>query len=146
MPERSFGGRVEFIYPTVSSDTRTMKLRLSLSNPNGVLRPGMYGRAIVHAGTRPALVVPAEAVVNAGEHNYTFLARAGGRFEPRMIEVGRGDGEWVPVLGGLAEGDTIVASASFLIDSESRLRAAISGLGKTAGEAAAGAHQHGGTP
>ncbi|MEK7347411.1 MAG: efflux RND transporter periplasmic adaptor subunit [Candidatus Eisenbacteria bacterium] len=145
IPERSFEGRVEFIYPTVSSDTRTLKLRLSLSNPNGALRPGMFGRAIVHAGTRPVLVVPAEAVVNAGEHNYAFLARAGGRFEPRMIDVGRGDGDWVPVLRGLAEGDTVVASASFLIDSESRLRAAITGMGRTAG-AAAGGHEHGGTP
>ncbi|MEK7315601.1 MAG: efflux RND transporter periplasmic adaptor subunit [Candidatus Eisenbacteria bacterium] len=145
IPDRRFEGRVEFIYPTVSSDTRTLKLRLSLSNPGGALRPGMYGRAIVHAEVRPELVVPAEAVVNAGEHDYAFLARAGGRFEPRMISVGRGDGEWIPVLRGLAEGDTVVASASFLIDSESRLRAAITGMGRTAGAASAG-HDHGGTP
>lgn len=146
IPGRDFEGHVEFIYPTVSSDTRTLKFRLSLSNPHGVLRPGMYGRAIVHAEVRPTLAVPAEAVVNAGEHDYAFLARSGGRFEPRMIDVGRGDGEWVPVLRGLAEGDTVVASASFLIDSESRLRAAISGMGQTAGGAAASGHQHGGTP
>ena len=130
-PDRHFDGRVDFIYPTVSSDTRTLKIRFSLANPGGVLRPGMYGRAAVRAGSRPVLAVPTEAVVNAGEYSYAFLARAGGRFEPRRVTTGRGDGEWVPVLRGLAEGDTIVASASFLIDSESRLRSAISGLGAT---------------
>jgi len=141
-PDRHFDGRVDFIYPTVSSDTRTLKIRFALANPGGVLRPGMYGRAVVQAGSRSVLAVPAEAVVNAGEHSYAFLARAGGRFEPRDVTAGRGDGDWVPILRGLAEGDTVVASASFLIDSESRLRTAISGL-----RAAPGAgHTHEATP
>jgi Cu(I)/Ag(I) efflux system membrane fusion protein len=144
-PGRSFVGRVDFIYPTLSSETRTLKIRFSLANPGGVLRPGMYGRAIVRAGSRAVLAVPAEAVVNAGEHDYAFLARAGGRFEPRQVTVGKGDGEWVPVLAGLAEGDTVVSSASFLIDSESRLRSAISGLGGL-GASPAGGHAHGATP
>ncbi|HEU4725434.1 MAG TPA: efflux RND transporter periplasmic adaptor subunit [Candidatus Eisenbacteria bacterium] len=137
-PGRHFDGRVDFLYPTVSSDTRTLKIRFALSNPGGVLRPGMYGRAAVMAGSRPVLAVPTEAVVNAGENTYAFLARAGGRFEPRRVTAGRGDGEWVPILGGLAEGDTVVASASFLIDSESRLRTAIAGLGS----APAAGHAH----
>jgi len=141
-PNRHFDGRVAFLYPTVSSDTRTLKIRFALSNPGGVLRPGMYGRALVYAGSRPVLAVPAEAVVNAGEHSYAFLARAGGRFEPRRVTAGRGDGDWVPILSGLAEGDTVVASASFLIDSESRLRSAISGLGAQPGAG----HEHGATP
>ena len=148
-PDRSFDGRVDFVYPTLSSETRTLKIRFALANPGGVLRPGMYGRAVVEAGARTALAVPAEAVVNAGEHDYAFLARAGGRFEPRAVTIGKGDGEWVPVLSGLAEGDTVVASASFLIDSESRLRSAISGLGSSGGPATRAAtppHQHGATP
>ena len=148
-PGRSFEGHVDFVYPTLSSETRTLKIRFALANPGGVLRPGMYGRAIVLAGTRSVLAIPAEAVVNAGEHDYAFLARAGGRFEPRGVTIGKGDGEWVPVLSGLAEGDTVVASASFLIDSESRLRSAISGLGGSGGPEATGApapHQHGATP
>ncbi len=156
IPGRTFSARVSFVYPTVSSDTRTLKVRFELPNPEGALRPGMYGRAIVHAGARPSLAVPAEAVVNAGEHDYAFLARAGGRFEPRRVVVGRGDGTWVRVLQGLAEGDTVVASASFLIDSESRLRAAISGMSGGSGASGAsdaagagatpGGHVHGGTP
>ena len=89
----------------------------------------MYGRVRVEAGARPTLVVPAEAVVNTGQHSYVFLARAGGLFEPRMVVVGHEAGDRVEVLKGLAAGDTVVASASFLIDSESRLKAAISGMG-----------------
>ncbi|HSQ59767.1 MAG TPA: efflux RND transporter periplasmic adaptor subunit [Acidobacteriota bacterium] len=141
LPGRTFHGRVEFVYPTVSSDTRTLKVRFSLADAGGALRPGMYGRAVVHAGSRPMLVVPTEAIVNAGEHDYAFLAHVGGRFEPRIVTVGQGDGTWTPVLRGLAEGDTVVASASFLIDSESRLRAAISGIGSPAS-----GHDHGGNP
>jgi Cu(I)/Ag(I) efflux system membrane fusion protein len=148
VPGRTFGGAVEFVYPTVSSDTRTLKLRFALENPDGVLRPGMYGRAVVHAGARPALAIPAEAVVNAGDHDYAFLARAGGRFEPRQIVVGQSDGEWAAVLRGLSEGDTVVASASFLIDSESRLRSAISGMAepRSAAPRGAGGHGHGEAP
>lgn len=143
LPGRMFAGRVDFVYPTVSDETRTLKVRFALENSGGALRPGMFGRAVVHAGARPALAVPAEAIVNAGDHDYAFLARAGGRFEPRAVVVGQGDGAWVPVLRGLAEGDTVVASASFLIDSESRLRSAISGMNGSS--APAGDHAHGGT-
>jgi len=130
LPGRAYEARIDFIYPTVSSETRTLKARLSLDNRDGLLRPGMYGQ--VDVATRlagGALLVPSEAVVNTGEVSYVFLARGGGRFEPRRVWTGRGDGDRVTVLGGLVEGDTVVSSASFLIDSESRLKAAIAGIG-----------------
>jgi multidrug efflux pump subunit AcrA (membrane-fusion protein) len=130
LPGREFEGRVDFIYPTVSSETRTVKLRIVLQNPRGELRPGMYGRVVVTGAGRTGLAVPGEAVVNTGEHDYVFLAHEGGTFEPRMVSVGLEDGDWVQVLSGLAVGDTVVASASFLIDSESRLKAAIAGMGR----------------
>ena len=130
MPDRQFPARIEFIYPTVSSETRTLKVRLSIDNPGGVLRPGMYGRVRVTGRSGSALMVPSEAVVNTGDHQYVFLARTGGHFEPRMVWTGDGDGDRVQVLKGVAEGDTVVASASFLIDSESRLKAAIAGMGQ----------------
>ncbi len=138
LPGRSFDGAIEFIYPTVSSETRTLKARLSLNNTDHMLRPGMYGQVDVasHRGGTP-LVVPAEAVVNTGEISYVFLARGGGRFEPRRVWTGRGDGDRITVLRGLAEGDTVVSSASFLIDSESRLKAAIAGIGSDSGKGAA---------
>jgi Cu(I)/Ag(I) efflux system membrane fusion protein len=129
LPERPYPGAVEFIYPTVSTETRTVKARVVLENRDGALRPGMYGRVRVAGGGRPALAVPSEAVIRAGEHTYVFIARAGGVFQPRMVSTGLESGDRVEVLRGLAAGDTVVASASFLIDSESRLKAAIAGLG-----------------
>jgi len=134
LPGRRFDARVAFVYPTVSPETRTIKIRFALDNAAGHLRPGMYGRVAVHTATRPTLAVPSEAVVRSGRRDVVFLARAGGRFEPRLVTVGKGDGAWVPVLSGLAEGDTVVTSASFLLDSESRLRAAIAGAGHSGGK------------
>jgi Cu(I)/Ag(I) efflux system membrane fusion protein len=131
LPGRTFDAAIDFIYPTVSNETRTLKARLSLDNRDGLLRPGMYGQVDVatRRGGGAALVVPAEAVVNTGDLSYVFVARGGGRFEPRRVWTGGGDGDRITVLRGLAEGDTVVASASFLIDSESRLKAAIAGIG-----------------
>lgn len=131
-------GRVEFAYPTVSPETRTLKVRLSLDNRDGLLRPGMYGRVRIAGRGGQALVVPDEAVIDAGEHQYVFLAHPGGHFEPRMVWTGTRDGDRVQIVKGIAEGDTVVASASFLIDSESRLKAAIAGMGSQPG----GAHKH----
>ncbi|MBI5838201.1 MAG: efflux RND transporter periplasmic adaptor subunit [Candidatus Eisenbacteria bacterium] len=140
MPGRTFEGRVELVNPTVSSETRTLKLRIGLDDPTGVLRPGMYGHVAVRGAAETALVVPGEAVVNAGEHSYVFLARGGGHFEPRMVWVGLRDADQVQIVRGLAAGDTVVSSASFLIDSESRLKAAMEGMGGKP----APAHNHGG--
>jgi len=127
-PDRHFAGRIELVYPTVSSETRTVKTRIILDNPGGVLRPGMYGRLRTAGPVQPVLAVPAEAVVDAGEHRYVFLARAGGRFEPREVRTGATGAGSVEIQAGLAAGDTVVSSASFLIDSESRLKAAIAGM------------------
>lgn len=130
LPGRSFSGQIDFVYPTVSSETRTLKARVALTNSEGALRPGMYGRVRVNGrGAGAGLMVPSEAVVNTGEMRYVFLAHAGGLFEPRRVWVGQAAGERVQILRGVAAGDTVVASASFLIDSESRLKAAIAGLG-----------------
>ncbi|MCE9626540.1 MAG: efflux RND transporter periplasmic adaptor subunit [Candidatus Eisenbacteria bacterium] len=140
LPGREFSAAIDFVYPTVSSETRTLKARLSLANSGGLLKPGMYGQVDVANRTgSSALVVPAEAVVNTGEYSYVFIARAGGTFEPRRVWTGRGDGERITVLKGLAVGDTVVASASFLIDSESRLKAAIAGIGGVQPAGGAGA-------
>jgi Cu(I)/Ag(I) efflux system membrane fusion protein len=128
IPGRTFAGRVDMVYPTVSSETRTVKARVALDNPSGALRPGMFGKVRVSGSATPVLVVPTEAVVDAGEHRYVFLAHAGGRFEPREVTTGATSRDGVEVRTGLAAGDTVVSSASFLIDSESRLKAAIAGM------------------
>ena len=145
LPGRALEGFIEFVYPTVSSETRTLKVRLSLENADGTLKPGMYGRVRVAGRGGSALVVPGEAVVNTGEHKYVFIARTGGHFEPRMVWTGSQDGDWVQILKGVAAGDTVVSSASFLIDSESRLKAAIAGMGGPGlrpGTPPAAGHQH----
>jgi len=129
IPDRAFESRVDFVYPTLSSETRTVKLRLALANPGQVLKPGMFGKVRVTRPGSRGLAVPQEAVVRAGEQNYVFLAHAGGHFEPRVVTLGREQGDWVEIARGVAEGDTVVSSASFLIDSESRLKAAIAGMG-----------------
>jgi Cu(I)/Ag(I) efflux system membrane fusion protein len=130
MPGRVFHGEIEFIYPTVSAETRTLKVRLSLDNHDGTLRPGMFGRVRVAGRASSALVVPDEAVVNTGEHTYVFLAHADGHFEPRLVWTAARNDDRVQIVRGLSAGDTVVASASFLIDSESRLKAAIAGMGQ----------------
>jgi Cu(I)/Ag(I) efflux system membrane fusion protein len=138
IPGRTFEGRIDFVYPTVSPETRTVKVRIVADNPRGELKPGMFGRVRLGGRETPVLSVPAEAVVYTGEHHYAFVAHAGGHFEPRAVEVGVRGQDRVEILRGLAAGDTVVASASFLIDSESRLRAAVAGK---AAPAAGHAHE-----
>ena len=128
LPGREFASRIDFVSPVVSTQTRTAQARIELSNADGTLRPGMYGRLQVQGRAAPSLTVPSDAVIRTGSNEYVFVARAGGRFEPREVRTGVRDGERTEVRDGLAVGDTVVAGASFLIDSESRLKAALSGM------------------
>jgi Cu(I)/Ag(I) efflux system membrane fusion protein len=127
LPGRSFTGQVQFIYPSIDPTTRTLRVRLEFPNSGLTLRPGMYGNVRLQLETRVGLVVPSEAIVDTGEEQYVFLALGGGHFEPRKVRLGERAGEMTQVLGGVEEGDTVVTSANFLLDSESRLRATIEG-------------------
>jgi Cu(I)/Ag(I) efflux system membrane fusion protein len=127
-PGQTFSGRVQFIYPALNTGSRTLQARLEFRNPGLKLRPGMYGEAVLDLGDEQALVVPKEAVVDTGETQYVFVDRGGGRFEPRRVRAGWTSGDKVAVLEGLAEGERVVTTANFLVDSESRLRAAIQGF------------------
>jgi Cu(I)/Ag(I) efflux system membrane fusion protein len=102
------------------------------------LRPGMYAEVELQSGGETALAVPRDAVMDGGEIAYAFVVSNGSQFEPRKIELGRSSGDWVEVLSGLRENEIIVTSANFLIDSESRLQAAISGMGSTVADPHAG--------
>jgi Cu(I)/Ag(I) efflux system membrane fusion protein len=126
-PGRPFAGRVQLVSPTVDADSRTLRVRVELRNADGALRPGMYGTVFLEAPQREALVVPAEAVVDTGDARYVFVARGEGRFEPRAVEVGDRQGGRAEIRAGLAEGELVVTTANFLLDSESRLRAAVEG-------------------
>jgi RND family efflux transporter MFP subunit len=136
-PDKEFAGRISFIYPSVSSTTRTLKVRMEFENSGMTLKPGMYGDVQLSDGASMALTVPADAVIDAGEMQYAFVVHNQTHFEPRMLKVGRRSDDRVEILEGLHEGEEVVTSANFLIDSESRLQAAISGMGA----AQAGGHE-----
>jgi Cu(I)/Ag(I) efflux system membrane fusion protein len=137
-PGETHAGKVQFIYPVLDSASRTLRARLEFRNKtdrNGPrLRPGMYGTVSLDLPSTTGLVVPAEAVVDTGETHYLFVAKAGGHFEPRNVKVGARLEDRVEILSGVSEGETVVTTGNFLIDSESRLRAAIEG--QTSGAAA----------
>ncbi len=136
--DEEFQGTVQFIYPTVAEQTRTAKLRIELSNPQMKLRPGMYADVRLTDDSKPVLAMPFDALMDGGETRYAFVVHNGTHFEPRLLNIGRRSDEWVEVLSGLSAGEVVVTSANFLIDSESRLKAAISGMGSTEPNAHAG--------
>jgi membrane fusion protein, copper/silver efflux system len=121
----SFPGRVDFIYPAVNPETRTLQARMEFKNPGMKLRPGAFGDVVIEAHAADAVTVPSEAVVDTGETQYVFVARTGGRFEPRSVRIGAvGEGR-TEILEGVREGEVVVTTANFLLDSESRLRATV---------------------
>jgi Cu(I)/Ag(I) efflux system membrane fusion protein len=114
--------RVDFLYPTLTDRTRTLRVRFSAANPTGALRPGLYGTAAFESTGQRVITVPRDAVVDTGVQQHVFVA-TGDRFEPRAITLGVQLADRVEVRSGLAEGERIVAAGVFLLDSESRLRA-----------------------
>ena len=124
-PGRSFEGRVNFIYPQVDMMTRTARVRLIFSNPGLKLSPGMFVNAMLKVGLGKQLVIPATGVLQSGTRQVIFVNRGDGYLEPREVQLGARAGDNFIVLKGLKEGEDIVTSANFLIDSESQLQAAI---------------------
>ena len=125
LPGRSFEAKVAYVIPTLDPATRTARVRLELPNPELELRPGMQANVQIFTDRGERLVVPQSALLHAGERTFVFRALGDGRFRPQQVEVGMRSGEEMEVLSGLDAGDEIVASGTFLIASESRLRAAL---------------------
>jgi len=138
-PGRKFEGKVEFLYPAVSTGTRAMQARIVLRNPDLDLKPGMYGDVTIETDVTEALAVPREAVIDTGDVQYVFVSLGKGRFEPRRVRPGPQGGGKVAILEGLAEGDHVVTAAGFLLDSESRLQATL--LAAPAAQPAAMPHE-----
>ncbi|HRQ64239.1 MAG TPA: efflux RND transporter periplasmic adaptor subunit [Xanthomonadaceae bacterium] len=128
LPGQRFEGTVEFIYPTIDATTRTIRVRIPLDNRDGELRPALFGDVWIVAETESVLAVPQTAVLDSGTRRVALVALGGGRFMPREVETGRSDDTHVEILAGLAEHESVVVSANFLIDAESNLRAALSGF------------------
>ncbi len=129
LPGRAYEGRVSYIYPYLREKARDVHVRLVFSNPDLDLKPGMYANVELQGKVIPeALVVPTEAVIRSGERTLVFVVRGAGKFEPREIRIGEEGGPgngFLRVLSGLLEGEEIVTSAQFMLDSESRLQEAI---------------------
>jgi Cu(I)/Ag(I) efflux system membrane fusion protein len=138
-PSQVFAGVLEEILPEVAASTRTLKARFEVDNRAGRLTPGMLLRIGVAGPASERLVLPAEAVIRTGTRAVAIVRKEAGTFEPREIKLGADLGEQIEVLDGLREGDAVVASGQFLVDSEARLRSVLGAMepAKAAASAAA---------
>ncbi|MDN7130685.1 efflux RND transporter periplasmic adaptor subunit [Pseudidiomarina sp. 1APR75-15] len=119
-PGKDWEGKVDYVYPSLNSKTRTGKIRIHFNNPDAFLRPGMFANLNINAGVGDEnLVIPKEALIRMGDSNRVVLALGDGKFKSVNVDVGRLGSSRVEILSGLMAGDEIVTSAQFLIDSES---------------------------
>lgn len=121
-PGREFRGKVTFLDPYLNAETRTLKVRVDLPNPGGIFKPEMFVRVAFRGRKGTALAVPESAVLVTGERAMSWVEVEPNTFEPRMIRVGGRANGYYEILSGLSEGETVVTSAGFLIDSESQLK------------------------
>jgi Cu(I)/Ag(I) efflux system membrane fusion protein len=135
-PGRVFAGKVAVVYPHLMKETRTVRVRIELPNPNLALLPDMYADVDIAVGSEePLVAVPETAVIDSGARQVVILDRGDGRFEPRDVKLGRkGDG-YFEVMSGLQDGERVVVNGNFLIDAESNLQSALKGLTAPADEA-----------
>ncbi len=128
IPGKRFTGKVLYIYPFLTAKTRTARLRLAFANSDYQLKPGMYANVYLSSPVaKETLIVPQEAVIDSGVRKVVFVALGRGKFQPREVKIGvEGNNYKFQVLDGLSEGEEIVVSAQFMLDSESRLKEAIS--------------------
>ena len=128
-PGRIFDGTVDFIYPTLSMDTRTARVRVAMPNRERLLREAMYATVNIETPANAArgqmIAVPDSAIIDSGTRQVVLVVRGQGRFEPRAVKVGAHGDSYTQILNGLKAGEQVVTSASFLIDAESNLRAAL---------------------
>jgi RND family efflux transporter MFP subunit len=130
-PGRNFNARIEQILPDVDTATRSVRVRLVLSNPGLILKPGMYVNVKIEAPLGRQLVIPASGVLQTGARQIVFIDHGQGALEPREIQTGSRLNDFVVVLKGLEAGDRIVSSANFLVDSEAQLQASMGGFAPT---------------
>ena len=124
-PGQIFTGTVAFIYPSVTRETRTARIRIELPNPGALLKSDMYGQVEIDADAAPVVAVPLEAVIDGGTTQTVLIEQGEGRYQPRKVKLGQhGDGH-VEVIEGVKTGERVVVGANFLIDAESNLRAAL---------------------
>ena len=142
-PGREWKGKVTFIAPVLEEATRTVKVRIEFPNADGALKPGMYADVMLERPLGRVLTVPESAVLTTGTRSLVFIAHDGGRFEPREVKTGARVDAYFEIREGLQPGDQVVTQANFLVDSESRLKAALAGFGPASAPTPAGPeHRH----
>jgi RND family efflux transporter MFP subunit len=143
LPGKTYRGRVGLVYPVLDPATRTVQVRLEFANPGMELKPDMYAHVDIESDLGERLTVPESAVLSSGTRNIVFVAKGDGYFEPREVRLGLRLPEAVEVLEGLSEGESVVASGNFLIDSESKLKAALEAAAASgAAQTTAPEHRH----
>jgi len=126
LPGRSWEGKVEYVYPSLDSKTRTLKVRLRFDNPDEALKPNMFADVVIYGGaSRNTLIIPREALIRAGDEDRVIVSLGNGRFEARKVVAGIESGELIEILSGLREGEVVVTSGQFLLDSEASLKASM---------------------
>lgn len=130
LPGKIFTGVISSISPVLNTPTRTFRVRGEVPNPDGMLKPDTFVNVKIGIDLGNQLAIPMSAVLHSGDKNFVFVIKGEGEFEPRAVSVGIRAGEYYEILSGLSDGETVVTSANFLIDSESRLRSAISSEGE----------------
>jgi len=125
IPGKTFTGKLDYIYPYAEARTRSVKVRLTFDNPELLLKPEMFAEVVIKSDKRlDTVVIPSEAVIRSGRSDRVFVVRAPGKFEPVIVKLGFQSAGQVAVLEGIEDGDEVVVSAQFLVDSESSLREA----------------------
>jgi Cu(I)/Ag(I) efflux system membrane fusion protein len=125
VPGKTFTGKLDYIYPYAEARTRSVKVRLTFDNPELLLKPEMFAEVVIKSDKRiDGIVIPSEAVIRSGRSDRVFVVRAPGKFEPVIVKLGFQSAGQVAVLEGIEDGDEVVVSAQFLVDSESSLREA----------------------
>lgn len=128
-PEETFKGKVSFIDPFLNPETRTVRIRCEIPNPDYKLKPDMYARAIIEIPIeKDILALPEKAVLHSGKRDIVFISLGGGRYEPRIVQLGPRMNGYYQIFGNLNEGEKVVTSANFLLSSESQLQGALSKL------------------
>ena len=130
LPGQEMEGVVDFVYPYLNAKTRTATVRIRAANPGGHLRPDMFADVLLHRSPGVRLTVPEAAVLFSGRRRIVFLVLGEGRFQPREVSLAQRFQSGYEVLSGLQQGDRVVTSGNFLLDSESKLKNVLAGMNK----------------
>lgn len=135
IPGKTWEGKVEYIYPSLDPKTRTLKVRLRFENPGELLKPNMYANVKIYGGAKEnTIVIPLEGLIRTGRDERVIIDLGEGRFEARDVKAGIESGNYVEILDGVSDGDKIVTSGQFLIDSEASMRASLTRMTEPAAE------------